>query len=130
MTDKKTPPKTPPNAPWPTDIKILPNKAAIEVSFDNGEVLRLEAELLRVFSPSAEVQGHGNDEKKLVPAKRHVTISDIKPIGHYAARIIFSDGHDTGLFTWETIYDYGRRSEQMMKDYSEELAKKGLSRNA
>ncbi len=113
---------------WPTNISLSPNKAILTVEFDDGETFALDAELLRVESPSAEVQGHGADQKTTPAGKRHVTIRAIEPVGHYAVRIAFSDGHDTGLFTWKTLYDYGRDKEKMMADYLARLAADGLDR--
>ncbi len=113
---------------WPTDISLSPNKAILTVAFDDGKSFALEAELLRVESPSAEVQGHGADQKTTPAGKRHVTIHKIEPVGHYAIRIVFSDGHDTGLFTWSTLYEYGRNAEQMMQAYCARLADEGLTR--
>lgn len=113
---------------WPTEINLAPNKAILTVTFDDGASFALAAELLRVESPSAEIQGHGN--KKTPSGKRHITIRDIEPVGHYAIRISFSDGHDTGLFTWQTLYDYGRNHEAMMKAYLARLTDQGLSRDS
>lgn len=114
---------------WPLEINLSPNKAILTVAFDNGEKFSLDAELLRVESPSAEVQGHGADQKTTPSGKRHVTIREIQPVGHYAIRITFSDGHDTGLFTWKTLYDYGSNHTAMMKDYCSRLDASGLSRD-
>ena len=115
--------------PWPTDISLSPNKAILTVTFDDGEVFPISAELLRVESPSAEVQGHGLDQKIIPAGKHHVTIRGIEPVGHYAIRINFSDGHDTGIFTWETLYTYGNTSEKMMAAYLKALQDQGLSRD-
>lgn len=114
---------------WPTDISLSPNKAILTVTFDDGARFALDAELLRVESPSAEVQGHGADQKTTPAGKRHVTIRDIRPVGHYAIRIGFSDGHDTGIFTWKTLYDYGTNHTAMMEAYIRRLADAGLSRD-
>lgn len=115
--------------PWPTDISLSPNKAILTVTFDDGRSFALDAELLRVESPSAEVQGHGADQKTTPAGKRHVTIRDIQPVGHYAIRIGFSDGHETGIFTWKTLYDYGTDHAAMMDAYIARLAEAGLSRD-
>lgn len=96
--------KEPPVA-WPTDIIATDKGRTLEVIFDDGETVRLTAERLRVESPSAEVQGHSASEKRKVTGKENVAIVDIQPIGNYAIRIVFDDGHDTGLYTW----DYLRR---------------------
>ena len=115
--------------PWPTDIALSPNKEILTVTFDDGAVFALNAELLRVESPSAEVQGHGADQKITPAGKRHVTIRGVEPVGHYAIRLNFSDGHDTGIFTWETLYSYGTNAEAMMADYLKRLEDDGLSRD-
>ena len=113
---------------WPFEISLSPNKAILTVAFDDGSSFALDAELLRVEAPSADVQGHGADQKTTPAGKRHVTIRQIEPVGHYAVRLTFSDGHDTGLFSWKTLYDYGVNAEAMMKDYLARLEDQGLSR--
>ena len=90
---------------WPTDITVTDNGRTLEIVFDDGETIRLTAERLRVESPSAEVQGHSPSEKRIVTGKENVAIVDLEPIGNYAIRIVFDDGHDTGLYGW----DYLRR---------------------
>ena len=114
---------------WPLDLSLNPEKTILTVSFDDGAVFMLEAELLRVESPSAEIQGHAADQKVTPGGKRHVTITGIEPVGNYAVRIIFSDGHDTGLFTWEILHRYGREKTRLMNDYLARLADQGLSRD-
>lgn len=114
--------------PWPVDISLNPEKNRLTVSFDDGSSFDLDAELLRVESPSAEVQGHGADQKVTPAGKRDITINGITPVGNYAVRLTFSDGHDTGLFTWEILYRYGREQDQMMQDYLARLETMGLSR--
>ncbi len=114
---------------WATDISLSPNKAILTVGFDDGAVFVLDAELLRVESPSAEIQGHSTAQKVTPAGKRHVTIHSIEPVGHYAIRIGFSDGHDTGIFTWETLYTYGMRHAAMMAEYLKRLGDQGLSRD-
>ena len=108
---------------------MLPRKSALFVKFDNGYETTLSAELLRVESPSAEVQGHGAGQKTTPAGKAHVTISALEPVGNYAIRISFSDGHDTGLFSWDILYDYGQRQQQLLADYLERLAAAGGSRH-
>jgi len=115
-------------APWPTEIKLRKSERALEVRFDDGMNFRLGAELLRVESPSAEVQGHGSGQKKTVPGKANVSITGLEPVGNYALRILFSDGHDSGLFTWETLYRLGRDSEKIWTDYLTALEREGLAR--
>jgi DUF971 family protein len=95
-------------APWPTEIKLRKDKRSLLVTFDNGDASDLSAELLRVESPSAEVQGHGPGQKITVTGKQHVMIAEIQPVGHYAVRLIFDDGHNTGLYTWDYLHKLGR----------------------
>tara|TARA_B100000575_G_scaffold283194_1_gene275780 strand:+ start:50 stop:469 length:420 start_codon:yes stop_codon:yes gene_type:complete len=113
---------------WPTQIRVSKDKSYLHVSFEDGTATSITAELLRVESPSAEVQGHGAGQKTTPAGKRNVTISRIDPIGNYAIRIAFSDGHDTGLFTWGTLLDYGQRHESLMADYERRLTELGLNR--
>jgi DUF971 family protein len=115
---------------WPTEISLSPNKAILTVRFNDGQEFALGAELLRVESPSAEVQGHGASQKTTPDKKRHVTIRAVEPVGHYAVRLRFSDGHDTGIFTWDTLYSYGMNADKMMSDYLKRLEESGLSRDA
>lgn len=114
---------------WPTELSLSPNKAILTVTFNDGQRFDLSAELLRVEAPSADVQGHGADQKQTPDGKKHVTIHNIEPVGHYAVRLTFSDGHDTGLYSWETLHRYGINSDQMMQDYIKRLEEMGLSRD-
>ena len=115
---------------WPTEIKLRRDRAALSVSFDNGERYELPAEYLRVKSPSAEVQGHSADERKTVPGKKNVMVLEIHPIGNYAVRLVFDDMHSTGIFSWDYFLDLGRNYETYWQAYVDELAVKGLSREA
>lgn len=115
--------------PWPSEIKLKKAERRLEVRFDDGSAFALPAEYLRVESPSAEVQGHGTGNKTIVPGKRNVAITSLEPVGNYAVRIIFSDGHDSGLFTWETLYRLGHDHGHIWADYEAALANKGLSRD-
>ena len=114
---------------WPEEIRLSKSKDNLFVKFDNGYQTTLSAELLRVESPSAEVQGHGIGQKTTPVGKANVTISALEPVGNYAIRISFSDGHDTGLFSWEILYDYGQRQQKLLADYLERLAAAGFSRH-
>ena len=114
--------------PWPTEIRLSSDKRRLNVSFDDGTATSITAELLRVESPSAEVQGHGAGQKTTPAGKRNVTISRIDPVGNYAIRLAFSDGHDTGLFTWDTLHDYGQRHDSLMVDYENRLNEMGQHR--
>ena len=112
---------------WPKAITLSADKTQLQVSFDDGYTCALSAELLRVEAPSADVQGYG---KKQTPSgKRRVTISAIEPVGQYAVRLTFSDGHNSGLFTWETLHRYGKNQAQMIDNYLARLNALGLSRD-
>ena len=117
------------NAPWPTDIHLDQAEKTLALTFDNEESFVLTAEYLRVESPSAEVQGHGGDQKKIVPAKRKVGISNLEPVGNYAVRILFDDGHDTGLFTWTYLRELGLTHTEKWDTYLKALAHQGLERD-
>lgn len=114
---------------WPTEIKVAKDRQMLTVTFNDGSVAALPAEMLRVLSPSAEVQGHGPGQKVTVPGKRHVAIKAVVPTGNYAVRIAFDDGHDTGIFTWTYLRELGESGGQSFAEYERELAAKGLSRD-
>ena len=115
--------------PQPTDITLHRASRLLEVAFDTGEVFRLPAEYLRVHSPSAEVQGHGPGQRVLVAGKRAVGIAAVEPIGHYAVLLRFDDGHDTGIFSWDTLYRLGREQGERWDAYLAALAGAGASRD-
>jgi DUF971 family protein len=94
--------------PWPTELRLDGAKTTLTVSFDDGGRFALPAEYLRVESPSAEVQGHGPGQKQIVKGKEKVKIAGLEPVGNYAVRILFDDGHDTGLFSWDYLHELGR----------------------
>ena len=114
---------------WPQEIRLSRSRNNLFVKFDDGYETTLSAELLRVESPSAEVQGHGVGQKTTPTGKAKVTISALEPVGNYAIRITFSDGHDTGLFSWDILYDYGQRQQKLLADYLERLAALGGNRH-
>ncbi len=118
-----------PSNPWPQEIRVRQGERRLEVDFDDGETVSLPAELLRVESPSAEVQGHNASQKVLVAGKRHVGIAEVDPVGHYAIRIRFDDGHATGLFTWRYLYDLGKRQDEILGRYVAALEAAGMSRD-
>ena len=95
-------------APWPTELRLKRAEKRLDIAFDNGRHFNLPAEYLRVESPSAEVQGHGPGEKVIVAERAHVGILELEPVGNYAVRIRFDDGHDTGLYTWDYLHELGR----------------------
>ncbi len=115
--------------PWPQEIRYLSAEKRLEITFENGEAYSYPAELLRVESPSAEVQGHGPGQKTLITGRRHVGIMEIEPVGNYAIRIKFDDLHDTGLYSWDYLYWLGRDLETVWADYLSELENRGLSRD-
>jgi len=115
--------------PWPTEIRLKKSERVLEVDFDDSASFAIPAELLRVESPSAEVQGHGSGQKKTVPGKRTIAINQVEPVGSYAVRLIFADGHDSGLFTWDYLYELGRDADTKMSAYLSALQEKGLSRD-
>ena len=113
----------------PVEIRVKSEEKILEIDFDDGKSFSLPAELLRVESPSAEVQGHGPGQKTLVVGRRHVGIMGLEKVGNYAVRIKFDDMHDTGIFSWPTLYDYGIRQDELWNDYLVALKTQGLSRD-
>jgi DUF971 family protein len=114
--------------PWPTELRLRPDRKALTVAFDSGETFELPAEYLRVKSPSAEVQGHAPEERKIVPGKRNVAILEVLPVGNYAVRLVFDDMHSTGIFSWDYLRELGVNQPAYWQDYLDELAANGLSR--
>lgn len=114
---------------WPVEIRYAQAEKMLEIEFDDGKVFRYPAELLRVESPSAEVQGHGPGQKTIVPGRRDVGIMNVEPVGHYAIRIQFDDMHDTGIFSWRYLYELGRDKDQIWQGYLDALQQHGLSRD-
>ena len=112
----------------PSEIRLSADRKTLQITFADGNIASLAAELLRVESPSAEVQGHGADQKTTPAGKRHVAVSQIDPVGNYAIRISFDDGHDTGIFSWSLLQDYATRRESLMAAYIDRLAALGASR--
>lgn len=115
--------------PAPTELKLHRASRVLEVAYADGSHFSLPCEYLRVFSPSAEVQGHGAVETTLVPGKQAVSIEKIEPVGHYAVRLHFSDGHNTGLFTWTVLRDLGENHAANWARYLARMAEAGLSRD-
>lgn len=116
------------NRPRPTDIRLHRASHVLEVAFDTGETFHLPCEYLRVYSPSAEVMGHGPGQRVLQVGKRHVNIDAINPVGNYAVQLSFDDGHQTGLYSWDTLYDLGRHQAENWDRYLAELEAAGASR--
>ena len=115
--------------PWPVEIRLLASERALEIEFDDGKTFRLPAELLRVESPSAEVKGHGAEPRITVAGKRNVGIASLEPTGNYAIRILFDDGHDTGIYSWRYLRELGENRDAIWQRYLDALAAKGLSRD-
>ena len=113
----------------PIEIRVKKEEKVLEIDFDNGASFCIPAELLRVESPSAEVQGHGPSQKKLITGRRHVGIIGVEPVGNYAIAIKFDDLHDSGIYTWDGLYDFGENQEVIWQAYLDQLDKKGLSRD-
>ncbi|HEY1630574.1 MAG TPA: DUF971 domain-containing protein [Rhizomicrobium sp.] len=114
--------------PWPEELRLSPDKTALTVAFDTGARFALPAEYLRVESPSAEVQGHAASQKQTIGGKHAVKIKDIERVGNYAVRILFDDGHDSGLFSWDYLHELGRDHDRKWADYLKALRAKRLER--
>jgi DUF971 family protein len=108
--------------PQPTEIALHQASQLVEITFSDGVVFRLPCEFLRVYSPSAEVRGHGSGQEVLQTGKRQVQIAAIEPVGSYAVRLAFSDGHDTGLYSWEYLYHLGKNQDRLWREYLDRLA--------
>ncbi len=116
------------HTPRPTEIKLHQKSRALEIAFADGKTFMLPCEFLRVYSPSAEVRGHGPGQEVLQMGKRTIEITAIEPVGTYAIQPRFSDGHNTGIYSWEVLYDYGIRQDEMWQHYLERLKNAGASR--
>ena len=116
------------NTPIPTEIKLHQEARMLELSFDDGQKFELSCEYLRVNSPSAEVQGHGPGEGVLQVGKENVGIDSIEPVGSYAVLLRFNDGHDTGIYAWDTLYKLGANKDEIWKDYLQKLEQAGHKR--
>jgi DUF971 family protein len=113
---------------WPSELRLMEQGKMLRVSFEGGETFELPAEFLRVVSPSAEVQGHSPAQKTTVPGKSSVAVLKIEPVGNYAVRLVFDDGHASGIYTWEYLHEIGAGRDSLWAHYLEELKAKGLSR--
>ena len=116
------------DAPIPTEIKLHQKSRVLEITFSNGKKFELPFELLRVYSPSAEVRGHGPGQEVLQTGKKDVDITKLEPVGSYAVQPTFSDGHDTGIYSWEYLYELGANREAMWAEYLERMKAAGASR--
>ncbi len=117
-------------APTPQSITVHSRSRVLEVGFSDGAVFRIPFELLRIYSPSAEVQGHGPGQEILQTGKRNVDLLDLQPVGNYAVQPSFSDGHDTGIYSWDLLYDLGARQDALWAEYEKRLAAAGVDRDA
>ncbi|MDE2581342.1 MAG: DUF971 domain-containing protein [Rhodospirillales bacterium] len=115
--------------PIATELRFDRAARVLHVAFDDASRFDLPAEYLRVESPSAEVQGHGPDQRTIVPGRRHVSITAIEPVGNYAVRLTFDDLHDTGIYSWDYLHELGREQDERWTRYLNELAARGLSRD-
>lgn len=117
-------------APTPQSITVHSQSKVLEVSFSDGAEFRIPFELMRVYSPSAEVAGHGPGQEVLQTGKRDVELAGLEPVGNYAVQPAFSDGHDTGIFSWDYLYFLGSQQDQLWADYTARLAAAGVDRDA
>jgi DUF971 family protein len=118
------------NTPTPTEIKLHQKSRILELVFESGERFELSYEFLRVFTPSAEARGHGPGQETLQVGKRDVTIDRIEPVGNYAIKPVFSDGHDSGLYSWDMLYNLGKHHDELWQTYLARLDAEGASRDA
>ena len=116
-------------APAPTALTVHEASRVLEVAFSDGASFRIPFELMRVYSPSAEVQGHGPGQEVLQTGKRDVTLVNLEPVGNYAVKPTFSDGHDSGIFSWDYLYELGQQQDVLWKQYAERLAAAGVDRD-
>jgi DUF971 family protein len=114
--------------PWPTEIRLKRDRRALGVTYDDGAALEVPAEMLRVLSPSAEVQGHSPEQRQTVGGKKDVSITAVDPVGNYAVRLTFDDGHNTGIFTWGYLRKLGDEHDALWAAYLADLKAKGMSR--
>ncbi len=117
------------NSPIPEDITVHSQSRVLEVLFSDGQRFRIPFELMRVYSPSAEVQGHGPGQETLQTGKRHVTIEALEPVGNYAVQPTFSDGHNSGLFSWDYLYFLGAQESRLWAEYNDRVQSAGLDRD-
>ena len=117
------------NSPTPQALTVHAQSRVLEVSFSDGAAFRIPFELMRVYSPSAEVQGHGEGQEVLQTGKRHVTLQSLEPVGNYAVQPVFSDGHDTGIFSWDYLYHLGAQQADLWAQYEARLQAAGRDRD-
>ncbi|KRH99171.1 gamma-butyrobetaine hydroxylase-like domain-containing protein [Curvibacter sp. PAE-UM] len=117
-------------APTPQDLTVHSKSRVLEIAFSDGKTFRIPFELMRVYSPSAEVQGHGPGQEVLQTGKREVELAGLEPVGNYAVQPTFSDGHDSGIFSWDYLYFLGSQQDQLWADYESRLKAAGVDRDA
>jgi len=117
------------DTPIPSEIKLHQKSRRLELIYGEGESYSLDFEYLRVYTPSAEARGHGPGQETLQTGKRDVDIERIEPVGTYALRLVFSDGHDSGLYSWDMLYNLGKHHDELWQDYLAQIEKRGLSRD-
>lgn len=117
-------------APTPESITVHNRSHVLEIGFSDGKLFKIPFELMRIYSPSAEVQGHGPGQEILQTGKRNVDLLDLQPVGNYAVQPTFSDGHSTGIFTWDLLYELGARQQERWAEYERRLAAAGVDRDA
>jgi DUF971 family protein len=118
------------DTPIPESLTVHGGSRVLEIGFSDGQRFRIPFELMRIYSPSAEVQGHGPGQEVLQTGKREVQIVELEPVGNYAVKPVFSDGHDTGIFSWDFLYHLGSKQDELWADYERRLAAAGLERDA
>lgn len=117
------------DTPIPSEIKLHQKSRLLELCYENGEHYTLDFEYLRVFTPSAEARGHGPGQETLQTGKRKVNVERIDPVGSYAVRLVFSDGHDSGLYSWDLLYNLGKHHDELWTEYLKQIEAQGLSRD-
>jgi len=117
------------DTPIPSEIKLHQKSRLLELAYESGENFKLDFEYLRVYTPSAEARGHGPGQETLQTGKRNVGIDRIEPIGSYAVRLVFSDGHDSGLYSWDLLYNLGKHHDELWQEYLKQIEGQGLSRD-
>ena len=118
------------SVPQPTELKLHQKSRILEIAFADGKTFELTCEFLRVYSPSAEVRGHGPGQEVLQVGKKNVDITKIEPVGSYAVQLTFSDGHDTGIYSWDLLYEYGMHRDEMWQHYLQRMEEAGASRES
>lgn len=118
------------DSPTPVDLTVHGNSRVLEIAFSDGATFKIPFELMRVYSPSAEVQGHGPGQETVQTGKREVGITAMEPVGNYGVKPLFSDGHESGIFTWDYLYELGSGQDRLWNEYQQKLAAAGVDRDA